>query len=249
MPYQFTVSPDFTPEHIAGWHIFNTWLQKQLGEAIHLELYQSFDAQHEAILGDRVDLIYANPYDASVLVRDKGFRALARPQRGRDEAIVVVNAANPAQRVEDLQPGLALASTDDPGVRMMGMIMLEPADLGPHNIRQKTCDSYVLVAKELIRGTCDVGLFLDRAFADLSAGVRRELRPLVSSQIHVIHHALMIGPRMAGHAAAIQAALLAMAGDAKGQGVLQSLGLPGWEGMESEETEFMIDLMDTLKSA
>ena len=40
--------------------------------------------------------------------------------------------------------------------------------------------------------------------------------------------------------------LLEMADNAKGQHVLDGLGFTGWEPIEQEEMEFMIDLMDTL---
>ena len=63
MTLELTVSPDFSPEHIAGWYVFNTWLQRKLGVRIHLELYEDFSAQRQAIAADKVDLIYANPYD------------------------------------------------------------------------------------------------------------------------------------------------------------------------------------------
>ena len=78
MTYQITVSPDFSPDHIFGWYHFNTWLQQNLDTRIHLELYSDFESQREAILSDQIDLIYANPYDASMLVREKGFIELKK---------------------------------------------------------------------------------------------------------------------------------------------------------------------------
>ncbi len=125
MSYFFTVSPDFTPDHISGWYIFNTWLQKAIGEGIHLELFNDFDAQRKVIADDGVDLIYANPYDASDLVRNKGFLPIAKAAEKGDEAIVVVRDDNPVQSIEDLQSGTCLASTDDPDVHLMGAIMLD----------------------------------------------------------------------------------------------------------------------------
>ncbi len=246
MTYQLTVSPDFSPDHLAGWYIFNTWLQKTLDTAIHLELYNNFQSQREAIATDRVDIIYANPYDASMLVREKGFIPLVSPKGTPDEAVIAVNSEYSAQHVEDLEPGVRLASTDDPDVHMMGMIMLEPADLNESNTTRKICDSYVLVAKALLRGESDVGFFLAEAFNDLSGMVRKQMRPLVTSQIQVIHHALMLGPKLAEHQQAIRQALLTMPDNTKGSGVLQALGLPGWENIEQEEMEFLIDLMSTL---
>ena len=124
-PLELTVSPDFSPEHIAGWYVFNTWLQRRLGERIHLELYEDFAAQRQAIAADKVDLIYANPYDAAMLVREKGFVAIAAPRDCPDEVVIAVPADSPAQSVEDLQPGLRLAVTRDPDVNLIGMILLE----------------------------------------------------------------------------------------------------------------------------
>ena len=72
------------------------------------------------------------------------------------------------------------------------------------------------------------------------------MRVLVSSQISVVHHSLLVGPRMAEHIPAIQAALLTMQEDEKGKGVLESMNIDNWEPMDSEQTEFMIDLIDTL---
>ncbi len=246
MPYQFTVSPDFSPGHVAGWHIFNTWLQKALGVGVHLELYNTFSDQKSAILEDHVDLIYANPYDASMLIREKNFAPVARPREKPDEAIIAVNADSGVENVEALTSGIRVASTDDPAVNMMGMIMIEPADLGRDDVSVTRCDNYVLVAKELLNGAADVGFFLAQSFNELSSLVRDQLRVLVSSEIHVVHHTMMAGPKLLDRVDAIKNAMVGMGGDDKGARVLESLGLQGWEEVDEEEAEFMIDLMDTL---
>jgi phosphonate transport system substrate-binding protein len=243
---QLTVSPDFSPSHIAGWYVFNTWLQRRLGTRIHLELYDDFTAQRQAIAEDRVDLIYANPHDAAMLVREKGFTALAAPRDKPDEVVLAVPVDAPVQAVEDLQPGLRIAVTRDPDVNLIGMILLEPADLHRDNTLTQTLSSYVLVAKMLMTGKADAGFFLKDAFDDLSAPIRRQLRPLVTSQISVVRHVLMAGPRCAELHAPAREALLGMGAEPDTQRVLEALGLSGWEPQDPEATEFMIDLMDTL---
>lgn len=246
MSFLFTVSPDFTPDHLSGWYIFNTWLQKQTGVPIHLEMYNDFNAQREAIRQDKVNLIYANPYDAAMLVREKGFLPLVKPVGVSDEAIIAVGMANPVGDVADLMPGVKLAFTDDPDVKMMGMIMLEPGDLDASNIQSLPCDTYVQVAKHLLRGEADVGIFLAEAFDDLSEMIKKQLKILVRSQISVIHHSLMIGPGLLDKREQFQQCLIGMTADQKGLGVLESLGFKAWEKVDDEEMEFMIDLMDTL---
>lgn len=228
MSYQFTVSPDFSPEHISGWYIFNTWLQKNLGEAIHLEMYNDFHSQRAAIQNDKIDLIYANPYDAAMLVREKGFQPLVKPENVSDEAIVAVHADNASSAIEQLQPGLRVAVTEDPDVHMLGMIMLEPADLDNDNIQLQTYDSYVLVAKHLLQGDCDAGIFLAEAYDDLSSMIKKQMKILVRSQISVIHHSLLAGPSLLQRRAEMQNLLTAMSTTEKGKGVLNSLGFSGW---------------------
>jgi len=246
MPFQFTVSPDFSPDHLSGWYIFNTWLQKQTGQAIHLEMYSSFQSQREVIRHDNIDLIYANPFDAAMLVREKGFLPLVKAVGVSDEAIIAVSADNSIDDVAHLLPGTRVAVTEDPDVRMMGMIMLEPADLNAGNMEVSVYDTYILVAKNLLQGNADVGIFLAEAYDDLSNMIKSKLKTLVRSQISVINHSLMIGPRFADKRDEIQSLLVSMDQDDKGKGVLKSLGFEAWAKVEDEEMEFMIDLMDTL---
>ena len=148
MSFVMSVSPDFSPDHIAGWYVFNTYLQRQLDIPIHLELYNNFDEQRKAIANNEIDLIFANPYDASMLVREKGFTAIAAPENSSDEAIIATRADSQIANIEDLKTGTRIATTDDPDVNMMGMIMLEPADLNEGNTVTSTVDSYPLVAKK-----------------------------------------------------------------------------------------------------
>jgi phosphonate transport system substrate-binding protein len=246
MTYVLSVSPDFMPDKIAGWFVFNTWLQRQTGEQFHLELYNGFSEQRKDILADRIDLIYANPYDASMLIREKGFMPLVRPVAKVDECTIAVKASNPIDDVESFSPGIRIATTADPDVHMMGMIMLEPAELGSQNTEQMIKENYVLVAKALMRDEADAGFFLSDAYNELSTMIRSELKVLISSRISVIHHAMMVGPRLAEQADRLKGILLDMKQDPKGPGVLRELGLDGWEDLTREDAEFMIDLMDTL---
>lgn len=246
MSYTFTVSPDFSPAHLSGWYIFNTWLQRQSGAAIHLELYDNFQAQRDAIQANQIDLIYANPFDAAMLVREKGFLPLVKPASVSDEAIIAVKADNPVDDIAHLSQGIKVAVTEDPDVHMIGMIMLEVGDLDATNIATRFYHSHVLIAKSLLQGEADVGIFLAEAFDDLSSLTKKQLKILVRSQISVIHHSLMIGPALSDRREEIQNLLLAMNNDEKGKNVLYNLGFESWVKVEDEEMEFMIDLMDTL---
>ncbi len=246
MSYVMSVSPDFSPDHIAGWYIFNTYLQRQLDLPIHLELYNSFDEQRAAIANNEIDLIFANPYDASMLIREKGFTALAAPQDSSDEAIIATLAESHINQIEDLGEGTRIATTDDPDVNMMGMIMLEPADLNRENTNTSIVDSYPLVAKQLLNKQADIGFFLEESYDSLSNFVKEQLKILIHSQIYVIRHVMLASEKLQEKHHLIKEVLLNMKNDEKGPGVLNSLGISGWENQEHEDAEFMIDLMETL---
>jgi len=246
MSLVMTVSPDFSPDHIAGWYIFNTYLQRQLELPIHLELYNNFDEQRKAIANDEIDLIFANPYDASMLVRDKGFIAIAAPENSADEAIIATRADSEIKQIEDLKEGTRIARTDDPDVNMMGMIMLEPADLNKENTTTTNVDSYPLVAKQLLQNNADVGFFLDESFDNLSGLIKDQMRLLIRSEIFVIRHVLLAGPKLQEKHQALRDIIQNMSQDEKGPGVLNALGFSNWDMQEHEDTEFMIDLMHTL---
>jgi phosphonate transport system substrate-binding protein len=248
MSYMFTVSPDFSPDRLSGWYIFNTWMQRQLGIDIHLELYDDFCAQRVATYSNKIDLIYANPFDAAMLVREKGFLPLVKPADLLDEALIAVSENSLIEKIENLTANVKVAMTEDPNVNMIGMMLLESANLNNSNIEKNVYDSYILVAKSLLRGNDEVGVFLAGAFDDLSNMVKKQLRVLLRSQIEEIHHSLMVGPKLIARREEIKAILIGMNQTEKGQGVLDSLGFKAWVEVDDEEMEFMIDLMDTLSS-
>lgn len=246
MSYMFTVSPDFSPDHLSGWYIFNTWMQRQLGIDIHLELYDDFCAQRVATYSNKIDLIYANPFDAAMLVREKGFLPVVKPAGLLDEAVIAVSSESPINKIDDLTANIKVAMTEDPDVNMIGMMLLESANLNDDNIQKTIFDSYVLVAKSLLRGNDDIGVFLASSYDDLSNMVKKQLKVLLKSEIGEIHHSFLIAPTLADRREEIQTLLIDMQQNEKSKGVLESLGFTAWEKVDDEEMEFMIDLMDTL---
>jgi phosphonate transport system substrate-binding protein len=246
MNYVMTISPDFNIKFVSGWFVFNTWLQRQLGQAIKLDIFMDFPSQQAALESGRIDLIYANPYCAATLVREKGFVPIAKPLGRSDEAIIATRMNSPIKVIEDLKPGVRVGTADDPDVHMMCMIMLEPADLNAANIEMNRYSSFIAVAKHLLRDECDVGFFLADMFTDLSSGLRKDMRIVVQSQIFSVHHALLASPRMASMQDAILTSLTGMNGDARSKAILGDMGIAGWEAMSLDDAEFMIDLMDTL---
>jgi len=85
--------------------------------------------------------------------------------------------------------------TDAPAVNMVGIIMLESADIYPDDIEMVQCSNHITVAKNVIKGEPQIGLILADAYEELSSLVKKQIKPLIRSQIHMLHHAFLISPR------------------------------------------------------
>jgi len=229
--------------------MLNTVLQRRAGVGLHL-LMPADAAEQKQLLDERaIGLVYANPFDASALIRERGYLPVARP-RGRADEVVIAAAANaPARCVEDLSYGCRIALTDNHDVRLIALRLLEPADLDPERIAWRAASNYAAVARLLLEGEADAGLFLADAYHRLSRLTRERLRPLVESALCDIGHVLLAHPRIAAQLPALQAELLALGDLAhrQDQPLLDALGLEqGFDAMGAEDAEFMIDLIDTL---
>lgn len=247
MSINFMIAPDFAPERFAGWHMLNTVLQRRSG--IHLHLLTPVDATDQAhvIAADQVDIIYANPFDAADMVRNRGFIPFARPAQRSDEMVIATGAASAIASLADLKAGHRIAVTNNKDVKLIGLRLLEPVDLEESMLQWVDVESFQAAARRAIKGEVEAAFFLADAFSSLSKLTRSQLRVLVESRISDISHVVLAHPRMVAELPRFSQALLGFGQDERDKEVLQALGLPhGFEPMTQEDAEFMIDLMDTL---
>lgn len=242
-----TISPDFKPDLISGWYIFNTWLQKTIDEDVHLELVNDFTELGQLIDNDKIDLIYANPFDMTKLIREKSFIPVTKPVGKVDEAVIIIKSDSDIKDVGSLQPGLKISVTDTPDVNMVSTIMLESADIYPDDIELLQCSNNITVVKNVIKGETQIGFILADAYDELSSLVKKQIKPLIRSKIDLLHHAFLISPKFSDKYQSLLDAMVSLHGDDKGLSLLESLEFDKWLPMDNEETEFMIDLMDTLQ--
>ena len=247
MTINFLIAPDFAPERFAGWHMLNTTLQRRSGLGLHLLTPVTAHEQSEILAAGKADLVYANPFDATDMIRTHGYIPFARPAKRYDEMVIATRVESPLLKIEDLKPGCRIALTENRDVKLIGLRLLEPADLNESLIEWRAVESYQAAARLAIKGEVDASFFLADAFASLSRLTRSQLRVLVESAISDISHVLLAHPRMLDELPSIKQALLGMGDEASDHDVLDALGLPdGFEPMTQEQAEFMIDLMDTL---
>ena len=247
MNINFLIAPDFAPERFAGWHMLNTLLQRKTNLTSRLLTPASAGEQAQLIADGKVDIIYANPFDAASMVRGDGYVALARPIAKANEMVIATGIDSAVNNVRELQPGIKVALTDNKDVKLIGLRLLEPADLVEADIQWQVVDSYQAAARMAIQAEVDACFMLAEAFNSLSRLTRTQLKPLIESKLADISHVVLVHPRIKDEAPKLRDALLGLAGSADGQPVLDELGIDkGFETMSVEDAEFMIDLMDTL---
>lgn len=242
------IAPDFAPERFAGWHILNTLLQKKAGINIHLETPASAQEQTDTVSSQNIAFIYANPFDAANLIREHGYRAVARPIGKSDEMVISAKAEGAINQLEDLKPGCTIALADNRDVKLIGLRLLEAVDLGENDINWQVTETFQAAARALIKGEADAAFFLSEVYHGLSKMTLSQMKVLIESDLSDISHVVLVKEDFAAAQKFVEA-LLALNTSDEGKEVLQELGLPqGFEPMTEEDGEFMIDLMDTLLS-
>ena len=247
MTLNFLIAPDFSPDRFAGWHMLNTVLQRRSGIHLHLLTPVSPSEQAQWLAAEKADLVYANPFDATDLIRNQGYLPFARPTDKFDEMVIATGAESGLRTLEDIKPGHRIALTDNKDVKLIGLRLLEPADLTEALVEWVPVDSFQAAARLAIKGEVEASFFLAEAYASLTRMTRSQLQVLVESRISDISHVVLAHPRIAVDLPRISDALLGVGHEPGDRDVLDALGLPsGFEPMTQEQAEFMIDLMDTL---
>ncbi|AWY20548.1 phosphate/phosphite/phosphonate ABC transporter substrate-binding protein [Moraxella bovis] len=246
MAHNFLIAPDFSPERFAGWHMFNTLLQKRSGQALHLITPASHAEQENSVAKDDVKIIYANPFDAAKLIREDGYRAVARPVGKSDEMAIISSAGGNIKTLDDLKAGAKIAMADNRDVKLIGLRLLEAVDLTEDDVEFVITETYQAAAKQVVKGEADAAFFIAEIYHSLSKLTKSQLNVLIESNIATISHVILVKDGFA-EADDVAKVILSLKDDADGQAVLSELGMPdGFEPMDEEGAEFMIDLMETL---
>ncbi|PLT21815.1 PhnD/SsuA/transferrin family substrate-binding protein [Psychrobacter sp. MES7-P7E] len=244
--HNMLIAPDFSPDRFAGWHMFNTLIQKRANLNMHLNIPTSHAEQEQVISAGDIQIIYANPFDAATLIREQGYRAIARPIGKSDEMIIAAAANSTISRLEDIQAGATVAMADNRDVKLIGLRLLEAVDIEASDLNWDVTETYQAAARKVIKGEAQVAFFLAEIFHSFSRLTKTQLSVLIESDLADISHVLLVKEDFPDAQIFLEA-ILNLHNDADGKEALAELGMPqGFEPMSEEDAEFMIDLMQTL---
>ena len=244
--HNMLIAPDFSPERFAGWHMFNTLIQKRANLNMHLNIPTSHAEQETVISEGDIQVIYANPFDAATLIREHGYHAVARPIGKSDEMVIAAAANSDINSLEDIKAGATIAMADNRDVKLIGLRLLEAVDIEEADLNWSVTETYQAAARQVIKGEAQAAFFLAEIFHSFSRLTKAQLSVLIESDLADISHVLLIKDGFPD-TDILMDAILNLHNDDDGKEALTELGMPqGFEAMNEEDAEFMIDLMQTL---
>lgn len=244
--HNMLIAPDFSPERFAGWHMFNTLIQKRANLNMHLNIPTSHAEQETVISEGDIQVIYANPFDAATLIREHGYHAVARPIGKSDEMVIAAAANSDINSLDDIKAGATIAMADNHDVKLIGLRLLEAVDIEDNDLNWSVTETYQAAARQVIKGDAQAAFFLAEIFHSFSRLTKAQLSVLIESDLADISHVLLIKDGFPD-TDILMDAILNLHNDDDGKEALTELGMPqGFEALNEEDAEFMIDLMQTL---
>ena len=219
------ITPDFPPEFFANWHMFNTQLQRALDTTIHLQTPAGYREQQELLDSETVALVYANPFDAGSLMRDKGYIPLAKPDLPRDQVLVVANAQSAFAALGDLPADSRVLITANRDMESIGLGVLQGTAITADSVQWLHARTFTELARRLMANEAEIGLFLASSFRSLNAGTQGSLEILFETEFEDFGHVMLLHPDFADQADKLRAALLNMAQSPVSRMTLEDLGM------------------------
>ena len=240
----FLIAPDFAPKSFAGWHLLNTLLQKITDNPIRLITPAGHHEQMDILRNQKVNLVYANPFDAAQLVREQGDLP---PRACSDEMLITSYADSPYQHSDELKAGCKILVTENQDLRLLGLRLLESANLTEQDIEWIEIDTFQEAARRLINQEADAAFFLVSTYLLFTLNTRQQMKTLMQSRIGDLYHVILLHPDNAELHDFFRDTFVQIGNTDDGEKVLQDLDMRGFDAVSQEDMEFMIDLMETLK--
>lgn len=244
----FAASPDYIPKQFLEWHRLNTVFQYDLDESIELRMPPDPADFRSMVRTESPDIIFANPFDAGWLISEHGYQPLAKPVGHADEVVIFCSADRDMQKIQDLREKMTFAAIHDRGVEMIGLRLLEAANLDKDSLRWRSVDYFQSVLRMVSDGEADAGLILAEVFEDLHPSMRSKFRVLIKSALEDISHLFLVRAGDIDLHTRLGEILLKGHRQIRYFVIFKELNFPkGFSLMDEEDGLFLADVLETLK--
>ncbi|MDD5033657.1 MAG: PhnD/SsuA/transferrin family substrate-binding protein [Methylococcaceae bacterium] len=229
---------------LSGWYLLNTYLQRRLQHAIHLEqLPAGHDITHES-----VDILFAKPFEACAMMEKREFLPLLRPMGEADEVVIVMRAEDERELSTLTSPKVVTASQGS-FVYLLGRFLCDEHGLDTGDFQYAFAGNEIKALQLLLKSQADLLFMLKKTYYGLSGLTRKSTRVADESDTQFAFHLFCINSSIAELQAPLIKVLTEMSGDEQGQGVLKDIQIEGWCAPEETEVRMLREIYQRYSSS
>ncbi len=243
----YSVSPYLLDHNNTKWAEFENLLQTKASLSLHFKDYASTHVFKNDLSDGNLGLIYADPYHASILLRNYGYWPVARAMGQYDEAVVAVQADSSLMDIQDIKPKMYLSISVEPINRLLARLLLQPADINEDDMVCRYHRTQKSVVRDLLLDKTDVGVMSSSYFDRLQPTIKSKFRILVRSQTYLFSSLWMLSPDSAEQYTAIARAFHRMHKNRLGSKILKTFHTHSWLQVEQIKAEEMADLLNMIR--
>ncbi len=225
---KFSVDPNYTGKNLPGWFLVASFLQKNIGEKVKFIPYRDFDEARNSVLSGEIDIVYANPFDWVLFMNKMGFVPIAKPSNHFDE--VLICSKKHKSYLDLVKPINIISAHKKTFVHMMGLFLLEKAEIDLDNCEFSFSGNYQNVIKNILQAEYDIGFVFSEVYEKSSTIIKDQLNILDASNDGFVFHAFCISPHLIELQKNITESILNF--DNK---LLDDIGFEGFETISEDE--------------
>ncbi|MCH9699584.1 MAG: PhnD/SsuA/transferrin family substrate-binding protein [Gammaproteobacteria bacterium] len=223
-----------TGQQLSGWYMFNTFLQRKLEKAIHLEQPKL----GEDLAHMQTDILFSKPFDACTLIQKNGFVPLARPTTEVDEVVILMREDDDRD-LKDLKKPKVVTASQNSFVYILGRSLCDENDMDSESFDYTFAGNEIKALQMMLRKQADVLFILKKTYDGLSSFARGSTRVVDESETNFAFHLFCAAPYVADSHASFQDVLLSMHNDEQGQQILKDIEIDGWCKPEEGELQML----------
>jgi len=233
-----------TGAQLSGWYLLNTYLQRRLQHAIHLEqLPAGHDITHE-----NVDLLFAKPFEACAMISRRDYIPLLKPVGEADEVVIVMRSDD-ARALPGLAAPQVVTASQGSFVYLLGRFLCDENGLDSATFQYSFAGNEIKALQMLLKGQADLLFMLKKTYYGLSGLTRKSTRVVDESDTQLAFHLFCIHNRVAELREPLVKTLTDMSVDEQGKGVLKDIQIEGWCAPEEGDVRMLLEIFQRYSQA
>lgn len=227
-----------TGQQLTGWYLLNTYLQRRMQRAIHFE--QSQDIINEVT----TDILFAKPFEACSMIKQRGFIPLMRPVAEADEVVILTRADDECNSLAQYEGGGVVTASECSFVYLLGRFLCDESGVDSSKFEFTFSGNEIKSLQMLLKKKVDLLFMLKKTYEGLSSFSRNSVRKLDESSTDFAFHLFSIAPHLEAEGKILAQILKEMENDDGGKEILKDIEFQGWCFVEEGELNMLKMVFD-----